>query len=104
MHLKFRSRFEPKHCSVFYFLAASIPVVIASAGLCGVLEAYQRFDLANAVRLPMGLFNFLSPLFILLISHSAVSDPLSDRLHSHIKFAVCGLFSIDDPANIETTN
>ena len=54
----------------FYLLAASIPVVIASAGLCGVLEAYQRFDLANAVRLPMGLFNFLSPLFILLISHS----------------------------------
>ena len=57
----------------FYLLGASIPVVIATAGLCGVLEASQRFDLINTVRIPMGLFNFLSPLLMLLVSHTLVA-------------------------------
>ena len=56
----------------FYLLAASIPVVILTAGLCGTLEAHQRFDLVNGVRISLGLFNFLSPLLVLLISRSLV--------------------------------
>ena len=54
----------------FYVLALSIPVVISTAGLRGLLEAHQRFDLCNAVRIPMGIFTFLGPLLVLPFSQS----------------------------------
>lgn len=56
----------------FYLLAFSLPWVIGTAGLRGVLEAAQRFDLVNAVRLPMGVLNFVGPLLVLPFSHSLV--------------------------------
>jgi len=49
----------------FYVLAAAIPVVIMTTGLRGTLEAYQRFDLVNAVRIPLGVLTFLGPVVIL---------------------------------------
>lgn len=56
--------------NTFYLLALSIPVVISTAGLRGVLEAYQRFGLVNVIRVPMGLFMFLGPLMVLPFSKS----------------------------------
>lgn len=47
--------------SAFYLLAATIPVVIGTAGLRGILEAYQRFGIISAIRIPMGLFYFYRP-------------------------------------------
>ena len=52
----------------FYLLALSIPIVISTAGLRGYLEAYQRFDLVNIIRIPMGIFTFLGPLMVLQYS------------------------------------
>jgi O-antigen/teichoic acid export membrane protein len=52
----------------FYWLAVSIPLVIAMAGLRGMLQAKQRFDLVNAVGIPMGVFSFLAPLAVLPFS------------------------------------
>ena len=49
----------------FYLLALSIPMVINTAALRGVLEAQQRFDLVNLVRIPMGIFTYIGPLLIL---------------------------------------
>lgn len=54
--------------SSFYILSLSIPFVIASTGLKGILEAYQRFDLLNYVRIPLGIAIFLSPLLSLPFS------------------------------------
>lgn len=54
----------------FYLLAASIPIVISTAGLAGVLSALQRFDILNAIRIPMGIFSFLGPLLVLPFSKS----------------------------------
>ena len=54
--------------TALYLLAASIPIVIITAGLRGILEAYQRFDLITAVRIPMGIWNFLGPLAVLAFS------------------------------------
>ena len=54
----------------FYLLGLSIPVVISTAGLRGLLEAHQRFDLVNALRIPMGLFTFSGPLLVLPFSNS----------------------------------
>lgn len=54
----------------FYLLGLSIPLVITTAGLRGLLEAHQRFDLTNALRVPMGIFSFASPLLVLPFSTS----------------------------------
>ncbi len=48
-----------------YLLSLALPLVILSTGLRGILEAYQRFDLVNRVRIPLGLFTFLGPLAVL---------------------------------------
>jgi O-antigen/teichoic acid export membrane protein len=54
----------------FYLLAMAIPIVINTAGIRGVLEAYQRFRISNIVRVPLGLFMFLGPLMVLPFSKS----------------------------------
>lgn len=56
----------------FYLLAASVPVVISSTSLRGVLEAHQRFGLVNVVRIPLGIFTFLGPVVVLPFSNSLV--------------------------------
>jgi O-antigen/teichoic acid export membrane protein len=54
----------------FYLLALSIPVTVSTAGLRGLLEAHQRFDLVNTLRIPMGVFTFAGPLLVLPFSNS----------------------------------
>ena len=49
----------------FLYLAASIPAVVLSSGLSGILTALHRFPLINALRTPMGIMTFLIPLGIL---------------------------------------
>lgn len=61
---------QPETLKAFYLLAVSIPIIISTAGLRGVLEAYQRFDLVNAVRIPLGMFTFLGPLAVMPFSNS----------------------------------
>lgn len=51
-------------------LAATIPFVVLTTGFRGILEAYQKFGQANAVRAPLGLFTFLGPLLVLPFSKS----------------------------------
>lgn len=53
-------------------LALSIPLVVSTAGVRGVLEARQRFDLVNIVRLASGLFTYVGPALCLLGSSSLV--------------------------------
>ena len=61
---------RPETLSAFYLLGLTIPFVIGTAGLRGVLEAHQRFGLINALRIPMGIFSFASPLLVLPFSKS----------------------------------
>ena len=56
----------------FYLLGISLPLVTTTSGLRGLLEAYQRFGLINALRIPMGVFTFASPLLTLPFSRSLV--------------------------------
>jgi len=65
----------------FRLLAWSVPVVILTTGLRGILEAYQRFDLVNLVRVPLGVLTFLTPVALL---------PFSNRLD----LIVLGLLSL----------
>jgi O-antigen/teichoic acid export membrane protein len=63
---------QPETLQSFYLLGLSIPVVISTAGMRGLLEAHQRFALINALRIPMGVFTFAGPLLVLPFSKSLV--------------------------------
>jgi O-antigen/teichoic acid export membrane protein len=61
---------QPEALHSFYLLSVSIPVIISTAGMQGILKAYQRFGLINAVRIPLGVFIFAGPLLVLPFSQS----------------------------------
>ena len=46
----------------FYLLALSIPIILVSSSFSGALQARQRFDLVNLIRIPSSTFTFLMPL------------------------------------------
>ena len=47
----------------FYLLALSIPVILVSSSFRGLLEAAQRFDIINIVRVPSSTLTLILPLF-----------------------------------------
>lgn len=53
---------EREAIACFLLLAAAAPVVVLTNTFRGLLEAGQRFDVVNAVRLPVSTTNFLVPL------------------------------------------
>ena len=61
----------------FYVLAASLPLVLMSSGLRGVLEAHQQFGAVTALRIPLVLFMFLGPLLVLPFSSSLLPAVMS---------------------------
>lgn len=46
----------------FHLLALSIPLVLVSSSFSGVMEAAQRFDLINAIKIPSSTLMFILPL------------------------------------------
>jgi O-antigen/teichoic acid export membrane protein len=70
--LKIPEVLQSEVVSAFRLLGISIPVVIVTAGLRGLLEAHQRFKLVNALRIPIGVFTFVGPLLVLRFSRSLV--------------------------------
>jgi O-antigen/teichoic acid export membrane protein len=67
--LKIPVAIRPDTLKVFYLIAVTMPVVISSIALRGFVEGCQRFDLLNAVRIPVSLFSYLAPLVALRFSH-----------------------------------
>lgn len=59
--------------SAFYLVLFSVPLVVASVAFRGILDAHQRFDLTNLVRIPLGIYTFLAPLAVLPFSHNLVA-------------------------------
>lgn len=55
-----------------YLLTTSLPIVIVSTGIIGILQAHQRFDLINSVQIPLGVSNFIGPLLITFFSNSLI--------------------------------
>jgi O-antigen/teichoic acid export membrane protein len=56
--------------ATFYLLALSLPAVLLTAGLGGVLAAYQRFRALNLVRIPMSILSFVLPMAVLPFTQS----------------------------------
>lgn len=67
----------------FYLLALSIPLVIVTTGLRGILEGRHRFDVVNLVRAPFGALTYLGPLAAL---------PFSSELPLVVATLVAGRF------------
>lgn len=51
--------------AAFYWLAFSVPALVLASALRGPLESEQRFDLVNAVKMPISALNYLAPLVAL---------------------------------------
>lgn len=49
-------------------LACSIPLVVLTAALRGILEAYEAFAITNMIRIPLGVASYLGPVFALQYS------------------------------------
>jgi len=56
----------------FVMLGLSIPLVMVSSGLRGVLEGFHQFKIINVVRIPVGIFTYASPLLFIHYSNSLV--------------------------------
>lgn len=54
-------RLMPEGMAAFYVLAPIVPIALLSGSLSGVLEARQRFDLLNAVKIPTSASSYLLP-------------------------------------------
>jgi O-antigen/teichoic acid export membrane protein len=61
---------QKESLSTFYVLTVSIPIVTTTAGLRGVLEAYQKFGVINIIRVLLGILTFLGPLLCLIFINS----------------------------------
>jgi O-antigen/teichoic acid export membrane protein len=48
----------------FLYISFSMPFIILSAGMCGVLQAYRKFKLLNLIRVPAGMYTFIGPLCV----------------------------------------
>jgi len=59
---------QPQAMTTFRLLALSIPLVIVSVGLRGVLEAHQSFRTVSAIRTPLGIWTYAGPLLVLAFS------------------------------------
>lgn len=61
--------YQEQSIYTFYTLALSIPIVTTTAGLRGVLEAYQQFGKINLLRSVLGVFTFVGPLICLILTN-----------------------------------
>ncbi len=57
----------------FWILGVSLPFVISSAGLTGILQAYQRFPEIALVRILLGVSNFVGPVLMLYLTPSLIA-------------------------------
>lgn len=70
--LKIPPELQAETRTAFVLLALSLPLVISTAALRGLLEARQLFGLINAIRIPLGIFMYVGPFLVLPFSRSLV--------------------------------
>ena len=91
--LKITLAYRRETLHAFYLLAVSIPIVILTAGLRGILAAKQCFRIINYVRIPMGIFMYLGPLIALPFSRSVLTSAIilfAGRVVAcAVHFAIC---------------
>lgn len=66
------------------FVSLSLPLMLVSAGVHGILAAQQRFDLINLIQIPFGISNYLFPLLILLTGSNNLSHAILSIVFARI--------------------
>lgn len=61
---------QSESIQAFYLLIFAIPLVTTTAGIRGVLEAYQRFDIVNVIRIILGSLTFFIPIIVLIYTRN----------------------------------
>lgn len=89
--LTISQKFQHETLLILYLLAATIPFVIGSSALVGVLSAYQRFDIIVKIRMPLGSWMFLGPLLAVLVFHTLISAVWMMVLGRCLMFVMAGL-------------
>ena len=79
--LKIPSALTAESERAFYLLALSLPIVVSTAGLRGIIEAHQHFGLATMLRMPLAIFSYAGPL---------VALPFTNRLDVVVAVLVLG--------------
>jgi O-antigen/teichoic acid export membrane protein len=79
--LKIPAGLRAESARSFYLLALSLPIVVSTAGLRGIIEAHQHFGLATALRIPLAIFSYAGPLGTL---------PFTNRLDIVVAALVAG--------------
>ena len=81
----------------FRILAISVPFIMIFTALRGALAAFQRFDLLNWIRIPMGALVFLAPIPVLYLLPSLVAAVwviLAVRIVGCVALAIAGLHAM----------
>jgi O-antigen/teichoic acid export membrane protein len=55
----------PETSRALRVMSISVPLVLLSSGLQGILEAFSRFELRNAIAIPLAILNLLVPVVLL---------------------------------------
>ncbi|HCW93151.1 MAG TPA: flippase [Flexistipes sinusarabici] len=63
--------------TAFRVLAIGLPVVVVTTAINGILQAYQKFAIITAVRVPLGVVTFGGPLLMVQFSESLIWATLS---------------------------
>lgn len=64
---------ERETLHTFWVLAVGLPLAISGAALRAYLEAWQRFDLVNAVVIPAAVLTYFGPVVMLQVADSLVA-------------------------------
>lgn len=79
--LKIPPSLQAESARSFYLLALSLPIVVSTAGLRGIIEAHQHFGLATVLRIPLAILSYAGPLAVL---------PFTNRLDVIVAALVAG--------------
>ena len=95
--LKIDPLLQPETFRAFRAVACILPVIVSITGLVGTLEAFRKFGLVNAIRIPTGAYTYVGPLLVLPFSRSlfaVVLALLAGRLIEWMIFFAACLFTI----------
>jgi O-antigen/teichoic acid export membrane protein len=67
--LKLPAALVPEAVPATFMLAASLPFVMITTGLGGLLSAHQRFKALNVIRIALGMAGYLGPVLVALWSN-----------------------------------
>lgn len=71
--INIRSGMQAEAIHAFWILSITIPFVVVTTAMRGLLEAFQRFDYITYLRVPLGVLLYLGPVLVLPFTHSVVA-------------------------------